>query len=103
MACRPPFEGACSRDNCGMEIPMTARRILGAHVAFLLAPGRPLAVLRTTQPGLRRGRVGGPRRSGPGQRLGPRCQRDLAVVGGRYGTGLSTLYNGNTGAKVALT
>src|SRR6266571_4093694 len=52
MACRPPFEGACSRDNCGMEIPMTARRILGAHVAFLGAMSVACAGERSTAPPL---------------------------------------------------
>src|SRR2546426_9124893 len=52
MACRPPFERACSRDNCSMEIPMTARRILGAHVAFLGAMSLACAGERSTAPPL---------------------------------------------------
>src|SRR5882724_2642219 len=125
MACRPPFEGACSRDNCSMEIPMTARRILGAHVAFLGAMSLACAGERSTAPPL----------TSPSFSLQAAPSRfyeqhnlvsdgavsadlvDPALVNAwglvasatspwwvaDNGTGLSTLYNGNTGAKVALT
>src|SRR5438128_5114882 len=125
MACRPPFEGACSRDNCGMEIPMTARRILGAHVAFLGAMSLACAGERSTAPPLTSPSFS--LQAAPWQfyeqhslvsdgavsadLVDPALVNAWGLVASATspwwvadnGTGLSTLYNGNTGAKVALT
>src|SRR3989449_3181314 len=125
MACRPPFEGACSRDNCGMEIPMTARRILGAHVAFLGAMSLACAGERSTAPPLTSPAFS--LQAAPSQFYAqhnlvsdgavPADLVDAALVNAwglvasatspwwiaDNGTGLSTLYNGNTGAKLGLT
>ncbi len=57
-----------------------AQRRSAPYVAFVLAPVRPVPVLRATQPGIRRRRAGRPRRCGAGQRLGAGGQRDFALV-----------------------
>src|SRR6058998_1191456 len=125
MACRPPFERASSRDNCSMEIPMTARRILGAPVAFLGAMSLACAGERSTAPPLT-----SPAFSIQAAPSGFYEQHNLVSDGAvsadlvdpalvnawglvasatspwwvaDNGTGLSTLYNGNTGAKIGLT
>src|SRR5213594_3397908 len=125
MACRPPFERASSRDNCSMEIPMTARRILGAHVAFLGAMSLACAGERTTAPPLTSSAFS--IQAAPSgfyeqhnlvsdgavsaDLVDPALVNAWGLVASATspwwvadnGTGLSTLYNGNTGAKVALT
>src|SRR5207244_12932897 len=125
MACRPPFEWACSHDNCSMEIPMTARRILGAHVAFLGAMSLACAGERSTTPPLT-----SPSFSIQAAPSGFYEQHNLVSDGAvsadlvdpalvnawglvasatspwwvaDNGTGLSTVYNGKNGARVALT
>src|SRR3989441_3619287 len=125
MACRPPFERACSQDNCSMEIPMTARRILGAHVAFLGALSLACAGERSTAPPLTSPSFSiqaAPSRFYEQHNLvsdgavsadlvDPALVNAWGLVSSTTspwwvadnGTGLSTLYNGNTGAKVALT
>src|SRR5947199_10629060 len=125
MACRPPFERASSRDNCSMEIPMTARRILGAHVAFLGAMSLACAGERSTAPPLTSSAFS--IQAAPSgfyeqhnlvsdgavsaDLVDPALVNAWGLVASTTspwwvadnGTGLSTLYNGNTGAKVALT
>src|SRR3989441_4502476 len=125
MACRPPFERACSRDNCSMEIPMTARRILGAHVAFLGAMSLACAGERSTAPPLTS--VSLSLQSAPSRfyeqhnlvsdgavladLVDPALVNAWGLVASATspwwiadnGTDRSTLYNGNTGAKLGLT
>src|SRR5213594_741519 len=125
MACRPPFERASSRDNCSMEIPMTARRILGAHVAFLGAMSLACAGERSTAPPLTSSAFSLQAAASQfyeqhnlvsdgavsADLVDPALVNAWGLVASTTspwwvadnGTGLSTLYNGNTGAKVALT